>query len=363
MIDLINSEAEIITSERDLDFGHVIEQNTDSITVEYMHINSLVHVYRKYEYPEAFLNGEIRVKGDANGVLLRDLELIKQLEAVNSSIDLLEFDEDDPAYEALHAKRTSIKRELAGIQSEFENKVKEKEIAQHQYYVKRDEGDLEDSLITLAKTIEEIERLRDDLNSYSGLKISKKYKNLKTSYERARDSISTWTWSIERTEERLQGEYEFLGVDYKPKYSHLGGKTYKDLVDAFAELELPIEKAVVGGRVKFFPFGFRIFKESAEGVVLTNDDGYYIECFLGKNPRLRDLEDDARYEITRVERASGDSAVRYVWDADEFRAFHYEEEIIYGSGAFYTTNVFRDLDDNVDAEAVKEEIYRLERMV
>ncbi len=361
MIKLIDSGAEIVTTEyRDLDFGTVVKQDLDSITVQFMNLNSFGKVYHEYAFPDAFKQGLIYIRGEANEILLESFDLFEQYNAIKTSINTLSLDRSDPAFISLTSKQEEILEELSTIQERFENAVKAKDIDQHWEYVDRDEAVLEDDVILLASKVECAKKFKEDFEKYSGAKFKKEYKNLKARYDSAVSSAETSISSINRTEDRLKGIYKYLGIDYQPKYSSLNANTYDSLIESFSPFEDSFVKLSLRNMSYVLPWGFRIIHKEPEYVVCENDDGYIVEVYIGNNENLSAVERHSTYKITTIERYGGGSTIRYVSGTNDINSFYFQEEIF--PEARYSLDVTKKLVDESDVKEVEGRIFRIERL-
>ena len=184
MIDLVNSNAVIYSTEyAGLDQGRVVKQDSGSIVVEFVDPSNYITLTKhiEYDYPAAFLDNRIVIRGNANNFLIRDIELNKQLDAVSATLRTLDSQEDS-AYEVLLSKRNEIKKELADNIRAFDEDIKDSRDKECKNFIARDESEIEEELLRLADRIDNLVFLKNEIDNYSGFKLSKKYKNLKNPF-------------------------------------------------------------------------------------------------------------------------------------------------------------------------------------
>lgn len=362
MINLVQSDAEIITTEYyDLDFGKVVEQSEDSITVQFTNLNSFGQRRFQYAFPAAFEEGLIYVKGEANDILLQDIELNKQLKAIDVSLKALDLSDDDPVYVSLMTKRHQLEGEVAKGQRKFNEAVQSSEIAQYRGYVKRDEFELAKDLLGLACRITSVKKRREALDSYSGWKRRREYKELYTRFENALDSARTWVSSVQRTEKRLKSVHEHIGEKYELKYSSLNADTSWHLMDTCDQIIKDYTVYSFKNMVIIIPPQFSVVEVDDVHISFTTDQNCKADFYLEENKNIEEIENNTNVKAKEIARYDGSSTIKYIQGIDDNKCYYYQDEIYPES--HYSLDIVKCIDIETDQETAEHEISQAEDLI
>lgn len=242
MINLADFNVMVEIKDNNIAFGQVVRQSSDSITVNCIDINSIMPFYRQYDFPEAFEEGILSVSGKANDILLESISLMKQYNAIKTTLDTLEDDEDF-VFSSLITKKNEIMKKLSTIQCEFEDVLKEEKYRQHRETIAKKEEEIEKYMFRLASLVGLAKQYKSEYDNYSGFRFGKKYKQLKSELDEVLDKATTYMGFIHDAEEKIKYCYEDMGMDYElqyasmPKYHPMSADSCASLFDIFRGFE------------------------------------------------------------------------------------------------------------------------------
>ena len=350
MINFKDAKVVIETNENiKYEISTIIDQDETSITVSFFSMDYLSSIERRYKIPEAFENRVIYLNGGLNDVLLEYYAAKKKLDAIVFSIKTLELDKDDEAYKALDKKKDDI---------EFEVKEKERAFLDAAYiaapewhYIERDTKEMNDRLMTLVSEIERTLKLKEKLDTYSGLKL-KKYKELQREYDNTYHSANTGIVGLREDELKIKNTYREMGVFYPRKYDSLNYGSIEKLKETLLKLRKYVKKINLGNSIINMPPGFNIESSNDDDYYCIDENDFIIHIYKGINSLLNKIEKgDEDLEVINCD--DGDKIIYYSTFASFNTIFnkqydyplgkpYYLEEIRLANGNVYSVEITKD---------------------
>lgn len=366
MIDFSKSNARIVSNENFYyDLCTIIDQSETILTLEYLRMDTISTMRRKYKIPDAFEDGLLCVKGKANDVLMDYIRKKKQLSALDMSIKTIALDNNDAVYNTLQNKKRELLREIKTKEEEFY--IIAYETAPEWDYIKRDEHEVNDQLMKLAHQIAEMIIHKRRLDEYKGLKL-KKYSQLKQLYDRSYSSANDYVRRLIDTEKRLQSIYSDVKISYKLKYESFENGSYDGLIRTLGKIRALCDSLVIGEHTITIPIGFyRVNPQLKNSYKWENNEGYSIEIYPGKNPNIDRLERMGE-KVNTIKTNSGNNLryyTTYFLEPYQNRAmgkpYYLGEAII--NDTYYSLDVTKKTLGNEDIKEVEDSVHNIECLV